>query len=229
METSTLKQFITLRIPKGVVDIDWQYFSVYKERLNDKFMIEIDDLNLVELAKQNNIDFCWSYPATTYYELTQLRKLGAKEIIISGQLIFDKENLIASNFNNYRLIPNYALNIFPDDDGVCGSWIRPEVLKNWDNIVSSCYFKAKNLKQEKTLFEIYKEEKWEDDLSLIIDGLNVPLYGQYLGTSINTKRENCKQLCMKNNEKCNFCNRIKNLGYIIQDAVNQKIKEKENN
>ena len=214
---NNIHHYFIIQIPKNTI-INWDYMVMYKEKLNEQLMLEINDLDLVEKANEYNIKFCWGYPATNYYELHQLMELGASVITISGQLVFDKEQLTKLNYK-YRLIPNYAMNIFPNDTGVCGSWIRPEVLKEWDDIVESCFFISKNLTQERTVFEIYKEGSWQDDLMPLIEGLNEPLYNQYLGTTINTLRFNCKQKCMIDEKECNHCNRIKKLGYIIHEAV----------
>ena len=63
---------IILHIPKDTTDLNWNLYKMYSEKIN--FILEIEDLALVEECKENGIKFYWHYPITSFYELNGFKE-----------------------------------------------------------------------------------------------------------------------------------------------------------
>ena len=199
---------IVLRLPKEATK-EWAIYKMYNDKLNDNFMIALDDLSEASLAQEYGIKFYWNYPVTNYYELEYLVAAGASQIIVGMPLIFDIDVLKTKGIK-LRLIPNYAFNEYlVNDEGVCAGWIRPEDLVLYEDIAESCEFFADSLQRERVMLQIYQSAEWPDDLSLIIVGINKEFHSQHLAEGFGIRRLNCKQVCKRKPDLCHFCERVR--------------------
>ena len=107
-----------------------------------------------------------------------------------------------------RMVPNVAyIDGLPREDGVCGTWVRPEDLDLYEDYVEVVEFEDANLKKEQALYRIYAEQKnWPGDLQMIITNLNHDGLNRIIVPDFAEKRLNCGQRCQKTGN-CKLCYR----------------------
>lgn len=112
-----------------------------------------------------------------------------------------------------RAVPNVAYYAtLPFDNGVIGSWIRPEDLYLYEEFISAVEFEDCDIKKEQALFRIYAEQKaWAGDLGMIITNLDYPGVNRMLPSSLTKRRMNCGQRCAMNRSTCRLCYRYLDL------------------
>ena len=67
--------------------MNWNLYKMYSEKIN--FILEIEDLALVEECKENGIKFYWHYPITSFYELNGIIKLEPSYLFLGAPLCFN--------------------------------------------------------------------------------------------------------------------------------------------
>ena len=140
------------------------------------------------------------------------QKAGASEALIGGPLFFDL-NRVKKNFRiKLRLEANNAkTDYLPRENGVIGSWIRPEGLEVYAPYIDTIQFMSKNSEQEITLFNIYKNKaEWPGDLNMIIANLNYHGTNRMIPTDFEEKRLHCAQRCAMGID-CHYCYRMLDL------------------
>ena len=177
------------------------------------FILALDDfdLDIVEKCKKEGIKFYWSYPVTTFYTLHALKKLGAEYALIDSPLTHSIIN--AANVGiKLRVVPNVAYYaIVPREDGVLGSWIRPEDLDLYNPYIVAIEFEDCDIKKEQALYRIYMEQKaWPGNLETIITNLNYPGVNRMIPQDLAIKRMTCGQRCLLG-AHCQLCYRYLNL------------------
>ena len=214
---------IILEIPKDE-NVDWDLMTMYNEKLEGNFMLCLNSLSDVPIARDRDIKFYWAYPVVSYYELNTLKNMGASQIIPGIPLIFDIKNLKMP----LRLIPNTTQSeyLFAGDVESAG-WIRPENLELYEDFAESCEFQFEHLTQEEALLNIYKKGVWKDDLSYLFPlGLSSPIYNAEMPKSFGKMRMNCKHLCQQG--KCNYCYgviKLANRTHSLRNLIKEKGKE----
>lgn len=112
------------------------------------FIMALFDPSDIPYCKKYGIKFYLNYPITTYYELQSLKDLGAVYALIDSPLVQDIINVAAIGIP-LRVVPNVAYYAFiPRDEGVCGSWIRPEDLHLYESYIAAIEFEDCNIKKE---------------------------------------------------------------------------------
>lgn len=191
--------------------IDWDELKNYKIMTRNNFMIALNALTDVDQCKKYNISFYWNFPVTTFYDLKALKDIGAAYALIDSPLV---HNIVeaAEIGIPLRVVPNVAYYAFiPREDGVCGSWIRPEDLDLYAPYVSAVEFEDCDTKKESALYRIYAEQKaWPGDLGMIITNLNYLGVNRMIPSILTEKRMNCNQRCMYGSN-CKLCYRYLNL------------------
>ena len=163
-------------------------------------------LNDINRCKEHNIKFFWGYEIISYYDLKRLVDLGVSQVLLGNELYFDVKN-IKEHFNiPIRLIANKCFDSYlPAQEGVCGTYVRPEDIDTYGKYVDTIEFYYKDLHQEKVLFKIYAEDKkWPGNLNLILANLNVDIDNRGLPDEFGSVRMICQQKCMKG-RRCAFC------------------------
>lgn len=191
--------------------IDWSEIKRYKILAKDKFYIGLNNLLDVDLCKENEIQFFWNFPVTSFWELRAMKDLGASYAYIEAPLTHDMENVAAIGLP-IRFIPNIAYYaIVPRENGVCGSWVRPEDLALYEPYIDIIEFEDCDIKKEQALYRIYMEQHvWSGDLGLIITNLNYPGVNRMIPPELAEHRIKCQQKCMVDS-KCKLCYRYLDL------------------
>ena len=106
-------------------------FKTYTEKVN--FILCIDNLHLAALCNLHNIKFYWNYPIFTWYELDGILKLNPCYLLLNAPLFFDLKKVKEKTNIPIRAVPNLAYDAYiPRENGICGTWIRPEDIKVYE-------------------------------------------------------------------------------------------------
>lgn len=198
------KTFI-LHIPKGTEDLDWNLYKAYSEKVN--FILCIDDLNLAKNCNEHKIKYYWSYPIFTWYELQGIINLHPCYLILNGSLFFSLRKVKSVTNIPIRAIPNLAYDAYiPRENGIYGTWIRPEDIEVYEPYIDTFEFIADELSREAVLLHIYKDnQKWPGNLNLLLTNFNKNVDNRAIPEEIGEYRVNCSQRCMEPSCTCHFC------------------------
>lgn len=202
---------IVLEISPEVEEVNIDELLMYKEKFAG-FCVAIHRLNQFMLYRDNNIDWYWPYPVTTYYELQHLFRLHPTYILLGAPLTFDLEKIkeIAPEDVKFRMVVNDAapryLNTPMYRVNVDGSYVRPEDVNLYSDYIDTMEFEINygDYKKEETLLDIYKSGIWPGNLNLLINNFNVDIDNRIIPETFGETRINCGQRCMRN-KTCRFC------------------------
>lgn len=199
--------------------IEWDNIKRYKIITQNNFIIALNSLTDISFCKKENIKFYWNFPVNTFYDLKALKRLGAEYALIESPIFHDMAAAAEIGIK-LRVVPNVAYYAFiPREDGVCGSWIRPEDLCLYESFIDVIEFEDCDLKKEQALYRIYFEQKaWPGDLGMIITNLNYPGVNRMIPQELTAKRMTCGQRCQSGSH-CRLC-------YRYLDLANPELLEK---
>lgn len=194
---------IILEIPKEA-SINWDLYKAYASKVD--FILCLADLATAQQCKSNGIKFFWGYPINTYYELQSLLKLEPCYLYLGAPLCFDLPRVKEITDIPIRLIPNVAYDGYiPRDNGVCGQWIRPEDVNEYEKYVDVLEFDTNELQREAVLLHVYKDtQKWMGNLNLLITNLGVDVDNRAISPDLVKARVSCGQRCMSHGT-CHLC------------------------
>lgn len=163
----------------------------------------------VESLKAAGIPYYWGYPITNEWELEAILNTGVSQIKIEAPLFF-KQELLRNLPIETRVSANIAHSGYLPFNGINGSWIRPEDVKQYENTINIIEFENCDKKQEQALFRIYAEQhEWSGKISMIISNLDLDCVNRMLPPEFTTARLNCGQKCTYGS--CRLCYRYFNL------------------
>lgn len=166
----------------------------------------IDNLN------QYNMLWGYKYPVSTFMELDSLKKLGAHSVLIDAPLTHRLYEVEDYNFAEVRMVANVAYYAYiPRENGVVGSYIRPEDVETYAGYVDVIEFEDCDKKREQALYRIYMENHaWPGNLRTIITNLDYNGVNRMIPADFAEKRMNCGQRCLESGS-CHLCYRYLDL------------------
>ena len=175
----------------------------------DKFIIALSSMRDIAFCTEHEVDWYAGFPVKTFYELNALKTLGACYVRLGEPLFFMMDKV--SKFEiPIRAVPNvaYVDGLFRDD-GVCGTWIRPEDLDAYAPYISTIEFEdVDKQEKEQALYRVYMEQKrWPGTLGLIVSNFNYPGVNRMIPPDLVEKRLNCGQRCQETGH-CKICYRM---------------------
>ena len=179
--------------------------KMFKESCNN-LICAVSTLSQAIFCKENNIRFYFNHYITSYYEMQAALDLGAGYIIPGASLFFDLPKLKDKGVA-VRAIPNVAyMDGFKRENGIVGSWIRPQDLELYDNYIDIVEFKDCNdIEKEKLLIKIYFEDKeWLGQLRDLITNFDYQGFCGLINSDLAKRRIKCKQRCQENGI-CHYC------------------------
>ena len=137
-----------------------------------------------------------------------MKVLGVSYVRLGGPLFFSMEKVKKFGIP-VRAIPNIASEWpWPGDNGITGTWIRPEDVELYSNYVDAMEFENCNLQQDRGFFRIYAEQQaWPGDMTMIISNLHTDALNRLVHPSLAETRLNCGQRCQETG-RCRYCERM---------------------
>jgi len=191
-------------------DLDWDELKVYSVLSKNNFLLATNNIKIIDDCKQNQIRFYLAYPICTYDELSTVLDLGSEYVRLGAPLFFDLDNVKKYYPQAHiRLVPNIAYDDgYPREDGIVGTWIRPEDLNMYEPYAEVIEFNDIDPHKERALINIYWEtRKWSGPVALLITNFNAPGINRMIPPEFTEKRLNCRQVCKARNS-CHLCYRI---------------------
>ena len=115
------------------------------------------------------------------------------------------------------MIPNLAhLDGYPREDGIVGSWFRPEDVDAYSVYVDTIEFGLQPERREQVLFRLYsKDKKWPGDLGRIVQDLNSLGNNGMIDSKFSQRRMNCGMTCAYGG--CSLCYDLMKLSAALPD------------
>lgn len=202
---------LTRYYPDCDIEIDWQEINNYKILCKDNFVFGLSLEDEMLLARSKNIDFYYLGALRTFQELNDMKRLGACRVRLGAPLFFQMDKV--KKFE----IPIYAVanvangdTVFSREDGVTGTWIRPEDIALYEDYIDVIEFNHHKT-GEQALYRIYAEQKaWSSGINLIIKDINYEATNRMISPDLAKTRLNCGQRCQENGQ-CHLCYRTLDL------------------
>ena len=188
-------------------ELDWEEINDFNILADYNFLFGFNNLEWINNCIDYDIDFYLAYPINSYDELNTVLYLGSSYVRLGTPLFFDLDNVKKFYPNaKIRIIPNIAYDdAYPRQNGVAGTWIRPEDLMMYDPYVTTVEFNDINPKKEQALVRIYwQERQWPGDLQTLITNLQYTGVNRLIPSDVTEKRLNCRQRCMSH-KNCHIC------------------------
>ena len=194
---------LILQVPKTAVEIEWTKFKSVSKQTN--LLIALEDIKMRSFCRANGLKYYWGYPITSYYELKGLKDLGVSYFLLGAPLSFDLDTVSKLNIP-IRMVANLCYDGYiPRENGICGSYIRPEDVQYYEKYVDAIEFYSEDLKQEARLLRIYKDDKnWPGNLNLLLANFGFDVDNRAIPEEFAAARMQCRQNCMRNGA-CKFC------------------------
>ena len=158
----------------------------------NKVIVETDSFDIMDACKVLGIKFFYAIPVNTFNELKALVDYGCCDVKIDAPLTHMIEKL--ENYDiTVRMTPNIAYYAYiPREDGVCGSWVRPEDTELYEQYVDVFEFEDCDIKKEQALYRIYAEQKnYPGNLNTLISNLNYEAINRLIHPEFSEKRAFC--------------------------------------
>ena len=191
--------------------IDWNELNNYKILTREKLMLGLSLPQELNEARQMAFKHYYLSPVRTFEELCDLKEAGVCCVYLAAPLFFqlDKVKEFGIPVHAVANMAN-ASSLFSRNDGVVGTWIRPEDVDTYNDYIDVIEF-AGDITQEQALYRIYAEKKaWSGELGLLVKDLNYLATNRMIPPTLAETRISCGQKC-KMNGKCKLCYRILDL------------------
>lgn len=206
-------------------EIDWDGISHLNVICRENFIVGTVDAKQIRKCLDLNIKFYFDRPVSRFEDVRELKRLNSQYVLIEAPLFFEMDKV--SNIGvPVRLAPNVAYydNWIPKENGLYGSWVRPEDIDLYNSYVDAIEFAASSATQEEGYYRVYCEDKkWDLDLCNFIKN-----YGRFTGhnafipSSFTKARLNCGQKCQSDGS-CHICHRAVQLS--ANEYFQDKLKE----
>lgn len=206
-----------IRIHKGE-NVNFEELFSFSEQVN--ITVALEDMRDVDLYK-DKIKYYWGYPITTWAEVKVLIDLGVSELFIGAPLTFDLPYLTNHTSLPLRMIANKCYDdALPRENGICGSYIRPEDVETYGKYISTLEFDTDALSKEATLLEVYKSGEWPGNLNLLLTNLNYNIDNRAIPRTFGISRLGCGQRCQRS-LSCHLCE----TGFYFATQVDKTVQE----
>lgn len=187
--------------------IDWTQINMYHILAQGRFIFGLSSLEELKEAREKNYTVYYTAPAYTFQQLQEYKNFGVCCVQLGAPLFFQMDKV--KNFGiPVRHIANiaYSSSEFEHDNGVTGTWIRPEDVATYEPYIDILEFYG-NKTQEQTLYRLYAEQHaWSGELGLVVPDLNYICTNRMVPPTLAETRLNCGQRCMENGI-CHLCYR----------------------
>ena len=206
---------------------------MYSEKFSN-FYACIHKLEHFLIFANNNINWYWAYPITSFFELRAILKLQPSQILLAAPLTFSLPQVkkLCSDIKIRAVansaVPKYLI-VSMYKDNVAGFWIRPEDVDTYAQYIDTIEFDVNygDYKKEAILLDVYKSRSWPGNINLLIDNLNRNISNIAIPNDFAEKRIACGQACMVNGV-CKYCNNALKVAEDIRKLAYERRKKKDN-
>ena len=188
--------------------VDWQKIQLYWGLSQGRFMLGLINAQDIGEALNRKIPVYHRVPAHSFFELRDMEQAGMCAAYIGAPIFFQTDKM-----NNFTIPIHHIANLATPEgslskqDGVCGTWIRPEDVRVYEPYIDTLEFSG-NIQQEQALVRIYAEQhKWGGSLHDVIFDLEHNALSRMLPPHLIEMRMQCGQKCMAMPQKCQLCRR----------------------
>jgi hypothetical protein len=199
---------LTISSKEDKSKIRWEEIEKYNKMWQNKVIIETDSFDIMDACKALGLKFFYAIPINTFYELKALADYGCCDVKIDAPLTHMLDKI--ENFDiTIRMCPNIAYySYIPRENGVIGSWVRPEDVEAYESYIDVFEFEDCDAKKERALYRVYAEQKsWLGPLNGLISNLNYPGDSKLVPEDFGIIRRFCGQRCT-DGMNCSVCYRI---------------------
>lgn len=191
--------------------IKWDEIENYNIMTQKKLIIETDSFDIMDVCKALNIKFFYAIPVNSFYELKSLVDYGCCDVRVEAPLTHMLDKLEDYDIT-IRMTPNIAYHGYiPRENGVIGSWVRPEDISYYEPYVDVFEFEDCDTKKEQALYRVYAEQQeWPGNLNNLISNLDYNASNKLIPSDLTTARIFCGQKCL-NGRQCKVCERLLDL------------------
>ena len=204
---------------------DWNELELYKRMKPDNFICCVSSPVQGEICRDLGIKFYCGFPMETYYDLNRWLRLGVCYVRLGAPLFFDLPTAAKAVGNvPIRAVANVAYeNLWGEDTGIHGTWIRPEDVELYENYISIIEFEDCDNHKEQALYRIYAEKhEWPGAVSMLISNIKTNAVNRMIPPNFAERRIACKQRC-EGKGNCQYCHIVLNLANpeLIKDYKEQ--------
>jgi len=191
--------------PMDRSEYDWSEITRFNHLANNNLILNCADIATAQKAKELELRFFLALEAQSYWDLEGMMNLGAEYAYVGIPLFFDLKHTLDLDIK-LRTIPTVAYNhTLPHSDGVCGQWIRPEDVDNYEGYIEVFEFEPCPIQREQALFKTYALDKhWSTRLDLLVEDLGSPAINRMIPPDLAERRLSCRQRCMSGGS-CHLC------------------------
>jgi hypothetical protein len=189
--------------------VNWEEITTYAKLSHDNFIVGVVNGAQLHEARSRQLPFYHQAHLHSFQELNDLRQAGISEAYIGSPLFFQLDR-VKKNFPTIKIraIANVA---WPEgtmsySNGVCGTWIRPEDVTQYEPYIDTIEFIA-DQKAEQALYRIYAvQHRWPGELNYLVRDLDHPASNRMIPPECAKARLNCSHRCVESNN-CHICQR----------------------
>lgn len=193
---------LMLEEDSDLVKVELIHFDVVTE---NNLIVSCKNIQQLQTIREFGIKYMLDYEVPSTYELRALAALGCEYAYIGLPLFFSLSATRDIDIK-LRIIPTRCSDHkFPTEDSICGHWIRPEDLDEYEDYIDVVEFEDCAIRREETLFKVYKNQKtWSTQLNILVEDLSSNAINRLINPDLVYHRLGCGQSC-KNFSTCHAC------------------------
>ena len=208
------KQFYTLLNAIKLKGINYNFAVLFY----DIGRFEPINSNLIEAARNLEVDYFFGKVASTFDQLNYLISLGVSDVYITEELGFYCKEVadICHQANiSVRAFPNVGQSSAPNTPALKKFFIRPEDVHSYEKYIDVLEFWGPDSRSGIYL-KIYQRGVWFGNLDQLILDLGEEIDSKRILPIFGQQRANCHRKCAQG-KKCTICNQIVKLSHSFED------------
>lgn len=182
----------------------------------------VTQLKFAETLKEEEFNYFYDLMVDTWDKLAAAVTLGVSDVYICNEFAFSLKEIAKychSRNIRIRVYPNVAQTSFKEIEGrnpLTKFFIRPEDIPFYEPYIDVLEFFVDQLDKQDVLYDIYKNQRWQGNLSILILGLSEnELFNYNILPDFGENRVSCDKRCCLN--KCHICDRMMDFIAVAKD------------
>lgn len=186
-------------------EYDWKKLINFDHLCEHNLIISCPDIHTALLAKHYDLRIMLATEAHSAWDLRGMIELGCEYAYVGIPLFFDLPSVENLDIK-LRAIPTISYNHkLLHSSGVCGQWIRPEDVVDYEDYIDVLEFEFCEVQREQTLFKVYAEsQQWDTRLDILVEDLGSPALNRFINPQLVNARLTCKHRCQADGG-CHLC------------------------